>query len=42
MKPRNGIDHDMAYLDYSAKNDLKATLLRKIIEVVKKKHLINN
>ena len=36
------IDHDMAYLDFSAKNDLKATLLRKVTEVVEKENSINN
>ena len=30
------IDHDMAYLDFSAKYDCKATLLSKITEIVEK------
>ena len=36
------IDHNMAYLDFSAKNELRATLLSKITEVVEIQHSINN
>ena len=36
------IDHDMTYLDFSAKNDLRATLLSKITEIVEKHHSITN
>ena len=36
------LDHEMAYLDFSAKNDCQATLRSKFVEVVEKHHSLTN